>query len=139
MAYSKNRFDIERNVLTHDYRTDVFYVFFSRNNIDYISFEITKRLEGVHPDGKHIIVSEDNIISVMDSIYNNTFRDVDKMTMMVISFIVDTIRDEYEIERQNNDLNIWVTNFRPEYGLQQTSKIKLREKRPAPMIFNMNY
>lgn len=139
LAYTKNRFDVERDVVTHDYRPEVFYKFFSKKNINYISFEVTKRLEGVHPDGKHIIVSENNIISVMDSIYNNTFRDVDKMTMMVICFIVDTIRDEYEIEKQNNNLNIWVTNFLPQYNIQQTPKIKLRERRVPPMLFNMNY
>ena len=61
------------------------------------------------------------------------------MTVMTIGYIVDYISSEFEIEKQNRNLSIWVTNFLPEYNMRQTPKIKLREKRPTSMIFNMNY
>jgi hypothetical protein len=132
-------FENQRNSVPTNYSEDVYYKFFGRQNVDFIANQITLRLRGVHPEGKNIIVPLEKIISVMDSIYNNTYRDVDKMTMMTISYIVDYISSEYEIEKQNKKLSIWVTNFLPEYRMQQTPKIKLREKRPATMIFNMNY
>ncbi len=139
MSYYINKFDIERSAVPRDYRSNVYYAFFSKDSIDYISEQITTRLTGTHPEGKNIIIPTDKIISVMDSIYQNTYRDVDKMIMMTISYIVDYIKAEYQIEQQNDNLNIWVTNFLPQYGMRQTPKIKLREKRPSPMIFNMNY
>jgi hypothetical protein len=139
MSYYSDNFDIERSVIPHDYRRDVYYSFFGKSNVDYISNQITLRLIGVHPEGKNIIIPNDKIISVMDSIYKNTYKDVDKMTMMTISYITDYIKNEYETEAQNNKLNIWVINHPPEFGMQRTPKIKLREKRPAPMLFQMNY
>lgn len=139
MSFYTNTYDIERSAIPHDYRSDVYYSFFGKSNVNYISLEITRRLSGVHPEGKNIVVPLDKIVSVMDSFYTSTYRDVDKMTMMTISYIVDYIKSEYEIERQNNNLSIWVINHPPEYGMQRTPKIKLREKRVPPMIFNMNY
>lgn len=139
MSFKSNVFDIERSVIPHDYRSDVYYSFFGKANIRHISFQVTSRLTGVHPEGKNIIVPDEKIISVMDSIYKNTYRDVDKMTMMTIAYIVDYIKSEYEIEKQNNNLNIWVINHPPEYGMQRTSKIKLREKKIPSLLFNMNY
>lgn len=139
MSYYANKYDIERSVIPHDYRSDVYYSFFGKANVNYISSQITSRLNGVHPEGKNIIVPNDKIISVMDSFYKNTYRDVDKLTMMTISYIVDYIKNEYEIEKQNNNLNIWVINHPPEYGMQRTPTIKLKEKRPTPFLFNMNY
>ena len=130
---SNNRSTLPQNV------QNVYYTFFSKENVDYMSNEITKRLAGVHSEGKNIIVPNETILSVMDSIYKNTYRDIDKMTMMTVSFIVDHISSEMQMERQNESLNAWVMNYPPEYGMQQVPQIKLREKRPTPMIFNMNY
>jgi hypothetical protein len=134
-----NIHEIQRSSIPRDYRKDVYYTFFSKNTISYISDEITMRLKGVHPDGKNIIVSNEKIISVMDSIYKSTYRDVDKMVMMTISYIVDYISNEFQTERQNNNLNIWIGSRMNDYGMNYTPKIKLREKRPTPFIFNMNY
>jgi len=139
MTFYTNTFDIERNAVPQDHRVDLYYTFFGKNNVNYISSEITQRLRGVHPEGKNIIVPTEKIISVMDSIYKNTYRDVDKMTIMTVGYIVDYISGEYQIERQNNNLNIWITTFAPEFGLQQTSKIKLREKKINSGYFVMNY
>lgn len=134
-----NIHEIQRSSIPRDYRKDVYYTFFSKNTISYISDEITMRLKGVHPDGKNIIVSDEKIISVMDSIYKSTYRDVDKMVMMTISYIVEYISNEFQTEKQNNNLNIWIGSRMNDYGMNYTPKIKLREKRPTPFIFNMNY
>ena len=139
MSFHSNVYDNERAPIPRDYRSQVYYSFFGKANISYISNEITNRLTGVHPQGKNIIVPTETILSVMDSMYENTYRDVDKLTMMTISYIVEYISNEYEIEMQNSKLNAWVMTYPPEYGMQQVPQIKLREKRPAPMIFNMNY
>lgn len=139
MTFYTNTFDIERSVIPHDYRSDVYYRFFGKVNVDYISNQVTTRLHGVHPEGKNIIVSNDKIISVMDSIYKNTYKDVDKMTIMTVGYIVDYISAEFQTEQQNNNLNIWVINQPPEFQMQRTPQIKLREKRPATCNFNYNY
>jgi hypothetical protein len=138
-SFYTNNYDIERSAIPHDYRSNVYYAFFGKANVNYISSEITNRLDGSHPEGKNIIVPHDKILSIMDSFYSNTYKDVDKMTMMTISYIVDTISSEYQIEKQNNELDIWVINHPPEYGMQRTPKLKMREKRPTPFMFNMNY
>ncbi len=133
-----NYFETERSVIPHDTREDVYYRFFSKQIIQYISDEITKRL-GPYKHYKTITVPREQIVSVMDSIWKNTYRDVDKMIMMTISYIVNYVRDDFDTIEKNNNLNIWVTSFRPEFGLQQHSKIKLREKRPSTGYFQYNY
>ena len=137
--YLSDNFDETRRVIPQDYREDCYYTFFSKQNIFNISLEITKRLKGVHPEGKNIIVSDENIISVMDSVYNSTYKDVQKMTMMTIAYIVDAISTEFKTIEQNNKLSIWVTQYTDDWGIKQVPKLKMREKRPTPMIFNMNY
>lgn len=137
--YYPNTFDIERSPIPRVFSYDVYYAFFSKKNLHYISEQITQRLEGTHPQHKHIIVPIETIISVMDSIYNNTTRDIDKMTMMTISYIVEHIRNEYETEQQNYKLSNWVLQYTEDTTLRRHPEIKLRHKRPTPMIFNMNY
>src|SRR5271156_1033567 len=112
--YYNDPYEVERSAVPHDARPDLYYTFFSKNNINNISTEITKRLTGVHPKGKNIIVPDQTIMSVMDSIYINTYRDLDIMTMMTIQYLVDYIKDEFETIEKNNKLNIWITSFRPE-------------------------
>ena len=136
--YYSNPYEIERSSIERDTR-DVYYRFFGKNNVFFISKEITKKLNGLNKEGKNIIVSDRQILSVMDSIYKNTYRDVDKMTMMVVGYIVDYVRADLETEEKNKNLSIWTTNFGPETGIRQFSKIKLREKGPNRFIFNMNY
>ena len=75
----------------------------------------------------------------MDSIWSNTYRDTDKLTMMTISYIVNYIKDEYQTEAQNKKLSVWVNNFGEETGLRQHAKIKLREKGPNRFVFHMHY
>lgn len=137
-SYYSNMYNIERYPVPPDARS-VYFSFFSIDNVNYISEMITQKLKGVHPEGKNIIVDKKQILSVMDSIYKNTFRDIDKMTVMTVGYIVDYVSGDLQMEFQNKKLNIWVTNFTPESGIRQYSKIKVRDRRGTPMIFNMNY
>ena len=133
--YRSDRFLTERRQLPPILREEGYFTFFSEANLRYISEQITQRLEGVHPDRKHIIVPTEQIISVMDSHARNNPFDVDKLTMMTIAYIVDYIKAEYAMEETNNNLNIWVTQYTTDTGLQRTPKIKLREKRPNPFSY----
>lgn len=139
MSFYHNTHDMNRGMVPRDVNENVYFYFFNKHNIDFISSQITSRLQGVHPEGKNIIVPYDKIISVMDSIYQTTFRDVDKMTMMTISYITDYIRNEFEMERQNNNLSIWVNNRPSEYGMERVPQIKLREKSLNSVNFMENY
>lgn len=133
-----HRYDSQRNPLPQNY----FFrnAFFSRENIDDISNQITTRLEGVHPEGKHIIVPDDTIISIMDSVYTNMYRDMEQLKMIVISTIVEQIKNEFEITTQNNKLNIWkATLYSDELGIQQHEVIKVNRKRPTTGIIHLNY
>ncbi len=118
---------------------DGYFSMFNDATFKYMSQEITDRLAGVHPQGKNIIVKDEIIMSVLDSFYQGYKKDPQALVMMTISFIVQYIKDEYQIEEQNNQLNIWVTNFPQESGLRQFAPIKLREKRPTNYEFHPRY
>lgn len=134
-----NPFDNQRFQIPLEYSNNVYHAFFNKSTITFISNQVTLRLKNVkfdeHGNSQNIIVNDKQILSVMDSIFNNTYKDVDKLIMMTISFIVNKIRDEYEMEEQNNKLNVWIINDES----TRHAQIKLREKRPTPMIYNWNY
>lgn len=136
MDYQRDQYISERRALPPILRDTGFYTFFSRENVQFISEQITQRLEGVHPDGKHIIVPTKQIISVMDSFYRQNIPDVDKLTMMVIAYIAEYIKGEFQMEENNNKLNIWVTQYTPDTGMQRIPQIKLRDKRPNPFSYS---
>lgn len=102
---------------------------YSKDSISKISVEITKKLNGVHPEGKNIIVPVETITSVIDSIYNKTpYAEFDVMVDMVINYISNQIKTEYQTIQQNNKLSIWVTNYDVTSGLQRFSAPKLNNK-----------
>jgi hypothetical protein len=133
--------------------------FYSKENIKIISEKITQLLMGVNKDNRPIIVPDKTIYSVMSSVYEN-FRPetgdiftryivpksrsigyIQNMTDKVINIIVTNVRVTLETEENNSKLTVWTTvlgDFN-EHGLRSHSKIKLREKRPQPLMFNMNY
>ena len=49
------------------------------------------------------------------------------------------IKDEVQIEEQNNKLNIWVQLFPESNTLRQYAPIKLRERRPTNFEFHYSY
>jgi hypothetical protein len=102
---------------------------YSKETVSKISIEITKRLNGVHPEDKNIIIPVYTISSVIDAIYNKTPHvELDVMIEMVINYIVNQVKTDYETTQQNNKLSIWVTNYDVTSGMQRFSAPKLNNK-----------
>jgi hypothetical protein len=133
--------------------------FFSQENINKMSKKITELLMGVDKNNRPIVVPDKTIASVMSSV-NQSYRPetgdiytryiipkdndtnaIKRMTDEVINIITTNIKVTLGMEENNSKLSIWTTllgDFN-EHGLRSHSKIKLKEKRPTPMLFNMNY
>jgi hypothetical protein len=132
---------------------------FSIENLNNISRKITQLLDGVEPTGRPILVPRDTIASVMSNIYGNFVAPTSDiysryiipngqpqvLTQYIvdqtIETIVSTVRTDYAMRANNAKLTAWTTvygNFN-EHGLRAHSIIKVQEKRPNPMEFNMNY
>lgn len=123
--------------ISHNYRYSaftqgdscVYSELFNPKTIESVSGEITRRLEGVHPDNKQIIIPDRSIISVIDSYYTNgNYANTQLILMQTIMTIVNQVKTEYEMIKQNQKLSIWVTKMDGSGDLQQTSDIKLRKK-----------
>ena len=115
---------------------DRFMSLFNDRSIKFMGQMITKGLAGVHPEGKNILVPESTIQSVADSVYQNTGQSAQVMQEMVISYIVDSIKTEYENTQRNYSYNPWVQKYDQETGLKQFSDVKLNNKmRSAYMQF----
>jgi hypothetical protein len=102
--------------------------FFSDKSIDFMQRMITWKLRGVHPDGKNIIVPKESIYSVADSIYQNTGQSSQVMQEMVINFIVDSLKTEWDTTAKNNSYSAWVQKYDQETGLKQFNDVKLNNK-----------
>ena len=74
--------------------------FMSKPSIELMSREITRKLTGVHPEGKNIIVPEYSIRAVADSMYQNQRMEVKVMQEMTINFIINSIKSEILPVRQ---------------------------------------
>ena len=133
--------------------------FFAKYNVNKISRKITELLMGVDKNNRPIIVPDKSICNVMSSVFSNfrpetgdifsrynipKSRSVDYIQRMideVINIITTDVKVNLGMEENNSKLTIWTTvlgDFN-EHGLRSHSKIKIREKRPQPMSFNMNY
>jgi len=133
--------------------------FFSRSNVQKISNKITELLQGVDEYNRPIRVTDNVITNVMSSVYDSFLPKTGDiftryiipqetgqnylrtLTDRAINIIVTNIRNEMEMAQNNAKLTVWTTvlgDFN-EHGLRSHSRIKLREKRPQPMAFNMNY
>lgn len=133
--------------------------FYSKSNINKISCKITELLRGVVKNNRAIIVPDRTICSVMSAVYEN-FRPetgdihtryvvpkareqnyTQRMMDEVINIITSQVRNTLGMEECNRNLTVWTTvlgDFN-KHGLRSHSRIKLRERRPDPMRFNMNY
>lgn len=131
--------------------------YFSKQTAQLIQSKVTELLRPFYPPG--IIVPCERIVEVMNDIYR-AFRPstgdiftrysipssenpnhVDEMINQVIQVITSDIRYNLGMEQQNSKLDKWVElmgDFN-QWGLRQHSPIKVREKRPTPLLFNMNY
>ena len=66
----------------------------------------------------------------MDSVYQQRPHvDINEMIKMVISFIVQHIKIEFETIENNNKLNIDVILYDSSYGISRINDIKLNNKK----------
>jgi hypothetical protein len=66
---------------------------------------------------------------------------VQNMIDQVIEVITSDVRNNLGMEECNKKLSIWTTVYGDfnSSGLRQHAPIKVRNKRPTPMLFQMNY
>ena len=134
--------------------------YYSQNTIDTISHKITQLLQGVDPKNRRIIVPDKTISSIMNAVKSdyrppigdihsryivpsgiNSESYVQNMIDEVIEIITSDVRNNVGMEEANSKLSIWTTVYGDfnKHGLQAHAPIKIRNKRPTPMQFNMNY
>ena len=125
---------------------------FSTENLLRISHIITERLRDLVPEG--LIVPIDLICNVLKALYE-AYRPPmgNPMTMynvvsddvcldlsnQAINLITQQVRNEMIAEQNAKKLTIWTTILgdQNEHGLRAHSSIKLKQRRPTPMMFNM--
>lgn len=156
-------FNCDDNYLKHvgySENNDEIKKYFDMETVRIISKKVTELTMGVDTQNRPIVVPQSTICSVMNDIYSNyqmptgdiysrynipsgdtsdSYRQ--NMIDMVIEVIVSDIRNNLGIEENNKKLSIWNTvygDFNSE-NLRQHAPIKIRNKRPAPMLFMMNY
>lgn len=133
---------------------------FSKQNIDYLSKTITEALRGVDPEGRDILIPDDKICNVLNSVFRNSSRpnvgdiytryiippiesrnDILEINNQTIGIIVDYIKNEVGMAENNKKLTIWNSLYGEfnEAGLRAHPTIKIRKRHPQYMAFNMNY
>lgn len=139
--------------------SDCLDAFFSPANIDMTSNKITELLMGVNKENRPIIVPDKTICSVMSAVYEN-FRPetsdiygrynipgegvqnyVQRMIDETINIITADVKNNLGMEEHNKTLSIWTTilgDFN-KHGLRSHPIIKIRERKPMAMMFQMNY
>jgi hypothetical protein len=134
--------------------------YYSRETMNTISYKVTELLMGVDPQNRPIIVPDRTICGLMSEIYdsyrpttgdiygrynvpnNEPQNMVQDMINQVINIIVTDVKTNLETEQNNAKLSIWTTVLGDgvnEAGLRSHPPIKMKNKRPAPFQFNMNY
>lgn len=140
---------------------ETFQYMFCDATLDWMSAKITALLAGTSPDGRPIVVSRDVIASVLNNVYINyqpqvgdiysrynikQFEprdDAEHMITQAIEIIVDQIAAEYDMAATNYKLDVWDSvlfgDGISKHGQRQYAPIKLRERRPTPMLFNYSF
>ncbi len=125
-----------------------------------IQAKITQLLDGVDETGRQIQVPIDTIASVLSNVYESNRpevgsiysryiqmepesnrNDIREIIDRTINIIVSQVKNELLTIEQNKKLTIWNTlygDFNKE-GLRQHTPIKIRNKHPQLMAFQMNY
>jgi len=142
------------------YTSDCYTRLLSDDTIRQISVTITDALAGVDRRCRTIRVSDQAIRDLLNTVYQenssqsvgdifsryqivdesnrNDYRD---MVQKTIEIAVSQVRTQLEMEENNNKLSIWNTvlgDFN-ENGLRSHAPIKIRNRKPDAMLFNMNY
>jgi hypothetical protein len=95
---------------------------FGKESVNWMSAQITLRLKGVHPEGKDIAVPDSTILSVADSWFQKTQLTVEMLQEMIILHIVNQVRNDYELTKNNDKLTAWVQLYSMDTGLRQWSQ-----------------
>lgn len=134
-------------------------LFFSQRVINIISKKVSELTKGVDKDNRTIIVPDEHIAKIMDSVFLNfqppvgdiysryvvpNYEQQDRVQSLIdqtIELIVSDIRNNYGIDEANEQLTAWIQVYGDfnKGGLLQHPPIKILENRPAVMQFNMNY
>lgn len=108
--------------------------------LNYASHKITHMLKNVHPSQMDIVVTDEQIIRTFNSFkYNFGHLQDGELMEKTILHIVNFVESDFADRAQKQSWDQWVNNKFEDYGLSHHPKIKLREKRPNTMIFNMRY
>jgi len=147
-------FDPDLNCQLNENLTDLF----SHKTIDNLSSDISKMIYNII--GQKVIIPYDKIAFVLKQLYDNSSRnnigciyskdiqpkvyrnDKDDLLTQCLSFIVQEVTNTLQIDQNNNKLNIWDATILGDMnplGLRQFPPIKLKERRPDPMLFHMRY
>ena len=142
-----------------DGKTTYLQYFFSIETRTQISNKVSELLIGVDSHNRKIIVPDEIICSVMSAVYESFRPEIgdiytryiiptpgrtnylQRMIDMTINTITTNIKNTVGMKDANEKLTIWTTllgDFN-EHGLRQHAPIKVRERRPSPMLFQMNY
>jgi hypothetical protein len=128
-------------------------------NIKRMSKQITHLLMGVDPDNRKIIVPDKSIADMLYSCYdsyrpptgdiysrynipiNHSESSFQSIINQAIELITSQVRTTMEMEENNSKLTAWTTVYGDfnEHKLRQHAPIKIRNKHPNAMQFNMNY
>tara|TARA_B100001094_G_scaffold327120_1_gene384601 strand:+ start:840 stop:1334 length:495 start_codon:yes stop_codon:yes gene_type:complete len=133
--------------------------YFSKDTVRTISRKVSELTMGVDPENRTIVVPDNRIIEVMNSVWSgyrpptgdiysryivpsgDEMSDNQRMIDQCIEIIVSFARNTIGIEENNKKLTAWTTVYGDfnEHQLRQHPPIKIRNKRPNPLEFNMNY
>lgn len=132
---------------------------FSKETIQTIQKKTSEYLVGVDEQGRNIIPTDRVVESALYGVFqnyrpktgdiygkytvnnDNSRDDYIYIVDQTISLLVRGIRNELEMQQNNSKLTIWTTllgDFN-EHGLRQYAPIKVKNKRPDPMLFHMRY
>ena len=130
---------------------------FHQKTVNYISKKVSDHLWPLM--NRPIVAPDEQIRGMITSVWNaeagadnagiytqDTFNlprnSFNRITDIVIQSIINQLKNTIEIEQCNNKLDIWNGTLYGDFnkaGLRRHPKIKLRERHPQYMAFNMNY
>lgn len=134
--------------------------YFNSTVVENISKKLTQLLQGVDPQNRPIIIPNKTITNIMDSVYQsfrpetgdiysryniasglNSDDYIQSMINQTIQIIFSEVKTTLEMEENNRKLSVWTTvlgDFN-DSGLRSHAPIKILNRHPAYMQFNMNY
>lgn len=133
--------------------------FFSPDTVEFISQKVSELCEGLDPKNRKIVVPNNTICHIMSSVYHtrnprvgdihSNFimpqeQDVCIMQTMIdrtIAIIFSNVRSSMRMDQNNKRLTVWdtVLGTSNRHGMVSHSKIKLKNRRPDPMLFMMHF